>query len=416
MDGEFDSQNFVVSDNGMRIYAAVRGNKLYTATWSTKGGTNDHFIFITDQFGNPLNHPWAKAGRIYGRFDFTAQTKPWIGADPTSAYANGFGVAGRFLLGNQGKAMETEIDLLQVFGSVPKIVYIAVGAYPRANGSNLIGQAPASFGNQANDIEIPEFQALNTASVRDEDLDGRFDVGNPEMIVAVSGNETDGNYGLRRFYLDEVAQEASSLTVKFKPNTVVAPSQVEVFTNLNRRDFAVLEEDPSTVTTTSNTYFRAYAMTGPDVQGFYTATLPINLCGAYRLQVRYKVNGGDYVYYTDHAQRRDCAVSAGAVLDHDRLAECGAHVHGDGTCSQVGAATGGKRHYETNRLVGPVGLRPGGLGQGTSQGERTARHHHAPAHGVDRQNRGVAQGSQAGVCMHTELLQSARSARNRPQA
>jgi len=311
MDGEFDSQNFVVSDNGMRIYAAVRGNKLYTATWSTKGGGNDHFIFITDQFGNPVNHPWAKAGRIYGKFDFTAQTKPWIGADPTSAYANGFGVAGRFLLGNQGKAMETEIDLLQVFGSVPKIVYIAVGAYPRANGSNLIGQAPASFGNQANDIEIPEFQALNTASVRDEDLDGRFDVGNPEMIVAVSGNETDGNYGLRRFYLDEVAQEASSLTVKFKPNTVVAPSQVEVFTNLNRRDFAVLEEDPSTVTTTSNTYFRAYAMTGPDVQGFYTATLPINLCGAYRLQVRYKVagvNNDNYIYYTDHALRRDCAI------------------------------------------------------------------------------------------------------------
>jgi glycosidase len=312
MDGEFDSQNFVVSDNGMRIYAAVRGNKLYTATWSTKGGTNDHFIFITDQFGNPLNHPWAKAGRIYGKFDFTAQTKPWIGADPTSAYANGFGVAGRFLLGNQGKAMETEIDLVQVFGSVPKIVYIAVGAYPRANGSNLIGQAPASFGNQANDIEIPEFQALNTASLRDEDLDGRFDVGNPEMIVAVSGNETDGNYGLRRFYLDEVAGDTASLAVKFRPNAgSAAVSDVQVYSNLNRRDHAVLEEDPSTVTTTSNTYFRAYAMTGPDVQGFYTATLPINLCGAYRLQVRYKVagvNNDNYIYYTDNALRRDCAI------------------------------------------------------------------------------------------------------------
>ena len=312
MDGEFDSQNFVVSDNGMRIYAAVRGNKLYTATWSTKGGTNDHFIFITDQFGNPLNHPWTKAGRIYGKFDFTAQTKPWIGADPTSAYANGFGVAGRFLLGNQGKAMETEIDLVQVFGSVPKIVYIAVGAYPRANGSNLIGQAPASFGNQANDIEIPEFQALNTASLRDEDLDGRFDVGNPEMIVAVSGNETDGNYGLRRFYLDEVAGDTASLTVKFRPNAgSAAVSDVQVYSNLNRRDKAVLEENPSTVTTSSDTYFLAYAMSGPDASGYYTASLPVELCGAYRLQVRYKVagvNGGNYIYYTDNALRRDCAI------------------------------------------------------------------------------------------------------------
>ena len=201
---------------------------------------------------------------------------------------------------------------MQVFGSVPKIVYIAVGAYPRADGSNLIGQAPASFGNQANDIEIPEFQALNTASLRDEDLDGRFDVGNPEMIVAVSGNETDGNYGLRRFYLDEVAGDTASLTVKFRPNAgSAAVSDVQVYSNLNRRDFAVLEEDPSTVTTTSNTYLRAYAMTGPDVQGFYTATLPINLCGAYRLQVRYKVagvNNDNYIYYTDNALRRDCAI------------------------------------------------------------------------------------------------------------
>jgi glycosidase/plastocyanin len=312
MDGEFDSQNFVVSDNGMRIYAAIRGNKLYTATWSTKGGNNDHFIFITDQFGNPVNHPWAKAGRIFGKFDFTAQTKPWIGANPTDAYPNGFGAAGRSLLGNQGKAMETEIDLVQVFGSVPRILYIAVGAYPRADGSGLIGQAPASFGNQANDVEVAEFQAINTASIRDENLDGRFDVGAPELITSVNGNEADGNYGLRRFYLDEVAGDTSSLSVKFRPNAgAAAVSDVQVFTNLNRRDQAVLEEGPSTVTTSSNTYFRAYAMTGPDAQGFYSATLPVNLCGAYRLQVRYKVagvNDGNFIYYTDHAQRRDCAI------------------------------------------------------------------------------------------------------------
>ncbi|MEI8387957.1 MAG: alpha-amylase domain-containing protein, partial [Verrucomicrobiota bacterium] len=51
MDGLFDSQNFVICDTGMRIYAAVRGNKLYTATWSPKGGSNDHVIYITDKFG-----------------------------------------------------------------------------------------------------------------------------------------------------------------------------------------------------------------------------------------------------------------------------------------------------------------------------------------------------------------------------
>ena len=311
MDGQFDSQNFVVSDNGMRIYAAIRGNKLYTATWSTKGGSSDHFIFITDQFGNPVTHPWAKAGKVYGKFDFTAQTKPWIGANPDNAYANGFGAAGRNWLGDQGKALETEIDLVQVFGSIPRILYIAVGAYPRANGGALLSQAPASFGNVADDIEIPEFQPVNTASIRDEDLDGKFDVGTPEMLVSVNGNETDGNYGLRRFYLDEVAGDTASLTVRFKPNAAGTVSNVEVFTNLNRRDKAVLEENPSTVTTSSDTYFLAYAMSAPGADGYYTTTIPVNLCGAYRLQVRYKVagvNGGNYIHYTDNALRRDCAI------------------------------------------------------------------------------------------------------------
>ena len=516
MDGQFDSQNFVVSDNGMRIYAAIRGNKLYTATWSPKGGGNDHVIYITDEFGNPVtagpatasdsasnyaswtntsnqgtgfgawaistggtvsgvflgdpaaagiqgmssksfglyakggsassatairsfpalnvgdsiafqwainfdsgpaggnkgfnlwagsthllnvenagnNNPvinvagtssgmaygtqamnWsitrssattlevratrrdggvftrtvtvsssaptrlefyasnlsdgdqrqpyfndlriyrnsasAKGGLVYGNFNGSENSKPWLFSTPNVASSYGFKTSGRNWLGNQGAALEGELDLVEAFGSVPRIIYVAAVAYSGGFGGTIQSQAPPLFGNSANDLEIPEYQPLNTASIRDEDLDGRFDVGNPEMIVSVNGNETDGNYGLRRFYLDEVAADTASLTVKFKPNAAVAPTQVEVFTNLNRRDFAVLEEDPSTVTTTSNTYFRGYTMSGPNAEGYYTATLPVNLCGAYRLQVRYKVagvNNGNFVYYTDNGLRRDCAI------------------------------------------------------------------------------------------------------------
>jgi hypothetical protein len=203
------------------------------------------------------------------------------------------------------------LDLVEAFGSVPSKLFIAAVAYSGGLGGTIQSQAPPNFGNSGNDLEIPEFQALNTASLRDEDLDGKFDIGEPEMLVAVNGNETDGNYGLRRFYLDEVAGDSSELTVKFKPNAEGSVSNVEVFTNLNRRDKAVLEENPATVTASSNTYFRAYAMSGPDANGFYTATLPVELCGAYRLQVRYKVsgvNGGNYIYYTDNGLRRDCAI------------------------------------------------------------------------------------------------------------
>ena len=515
MDGVFDSENFLVSDTGMRIYAAIRGNKLYTATWSPKGGANDHVILITDQFGNPvttgpatasdsaanytawsngsnqgsgfnawsistgstnngvfLGNPatagiqgmssksfglyanggstssatairsfpelgvgdsiafqwginwdggnggsgkkgfnlWAgatflmnvenagsdvinvagtssgmgygtqamnwsitrssattldvratrrdggvftrtvtvssaaptrlefyasdlaygdqrqpyfnelriyrngasaKGGQVYGAFDGSSNSKPWIFSTPSSASQYGFKTSGRNWLGNQGAALESELDLVEVFGSVPKTLFIAVGAYSGGFGGTLLSQAPAKFGNSDNDIEIPEYQALNTASLKDEDLDGKFDVGVPEMLVSVNGNDADGNYGLRRFYLDEVAGDAAELTVKFKPNAAGTVSDVEVFTNLNRRDHVVLEEDPATVTTSSNTYFRAYAMSGPNADGYYTRTLPVNLCGAYRLQVRYKVagvNNGNYVYYTDNGLRRDCAI------------------------------------------------------------------------------------------------------------
>lgn len=516
MDGLFDSQDFLVADSGMRIYAAIRGNKLYTATWSPKGGNNDHAIYITDQFGDPvgvgaasgsdvaanysswsggsnqgtgfgawtitpagassgvfLGNPsaagisgmdaksfglyanggagstvnvyrpistelavgdsisfqwsmnwdgnngdsgkkgfniWAgsthllnvenrgtsdifvgdqnigmgygtqamtwtitrtasgtlsvsvsgrdggtytkdvtvsgsapdkiefyaanlavgdqrqpyfnelkiyrggaiaKNGRVYGNFSGDTSSKPWIMATPASAKQYGSGALGRNAMGNGGQALESEIDLVQVFGSIPKTLYIAAVAYGGGAGGNVLSQAPASFGNSADDIEITEFQPLNTASIRDENMDGKFDAGAPQMIVSVNGNEADGNYGLRRFYLDEVAGDTAELTVKFKPNVAGAVGNVEVFTNLNRRDHAVLEEDPDTVTAGSDTYYRAYPMSGPDAGGYYAATLPVNLCGAYRLQVRCKVagvNDGNYIYYTDHAQRRDCAI------------------------------------------------------------------------------------------------------------
>jgi glycosidase len=520
MDGLFDSQDFVVADNGMRIYAAVRGNKLYAATWSPKGGGNDHVIFITDQFGNPVTagpatgsdaasnyttwangsnqgagfgtwalstggtvsghftgdpsaagiqgmssksfglyakggadssatairsfpelnvgdsiafqwginwdggngangkkgfNLWAgttflmnvenaggdainvagtssgmgygtqamnwtitrtaantlevratrrdggvftrtltvnssaptrlefyatnlngsgaasdndkrqpyfnelrifrggsgKGGLVYGSFNGTANTKPWLLATPSTVATFGLKTAGRNWLGENGQALESELDLVEVFGAVPKTIFISAVAYGGGAGGTVQSQAPAVYGNSANDIEIPEYQPLNVESLRDEDLDGKFDTGKPEMIVSVNGNETDGNYGLRRFYLDEVAGDASELTVKFKPNAAGSVSNVEVFTNLNRRDKAVLEENPATVTTSSDTYFRAYAMSAPGADGYYTATIPVNLCGAYRLQVRYKVagvNGGNYIYYTDNGLRRDCAV------------------------------------------------------------------------------------------------------------
>ncbi len=318
LDGVLDSPQYeVASYNGMKLWAALRGTQLYVATWSTRGeANNDHFLHVADDFSDPVDHPWAKAGRVY----FDTANDPWIGANPTDAYGSNLGSSGALALGEEGEVLEMVIDLVEVFGYVPDPIYVAATVYGRDNGSSMQGQVPASFGNSGDDLESPEFQPLNPESIRDENGDGIFDIGVPELRTVVNGNERDADYDLRRFFLNELLKEEEEIEVLFRPNAPAGAvvSDVEAFTNLNRRDFAVLEEDPNFVTPTSRTYYRAYPMSGPDAEGWYRVTLPVNRCGAYRLQARYRLDGGGFNYSTDHAQRRDCAVvvSPRKALEH----------------------------------------------------------------------------------------------------
>ena len=316
INGTLDSANYeIAANNGMKLWAARKGSKLYVATWSAQSGGNDHFLYVANNFGNPeTNSKWSKVGSS----NFWFGGWPWLAGESGSTYCelNNGGASGRVAMGSGGNVMEAEIDLVEAFGAVPKTIYLAVVACGDADGSGLAKDAngkaytvPVRWSDGGNDIKITDMLPVNTDAIVDNDTDGFFDGGRPEMRTVVDGNERDANYDLRRFYIDELAKESAEITVKFKPNTDPgdAVSNVHVFTNLNRRDFAVLEEDPGSVSTVSNTYFRDHAMTGPDGDGYYSATLPVNRCGAYRLQVRYRVNG-NLRYYTDNASRRDCAV------------------------------------------------------------------------------------------------------------
>ncbi len=309
MNGQFDSNGYEVANNGMKILTAIRNGKLYVATWSANGGINDHFLLVSDTFSPSESAPWAKRGKVY----FSKGSKPWLAGEGTPG--NGFhslsngGSGGRVAMGTAGQALEGELDLVQVFGRVPEVLYLTAVAYGGNDGDPITSQCPAVW-NGGDDIEIMEMQAVNTASIRDENADGIFDIGVPVLETVVNGASADGNYGLRRFYLDEVAGDRGEITVNFNPNVPPgsAVTAVELFTNLNRRNFARLEEDRSTVTVESNdTYFRAYTMS-PRPGGGYTVTLPVTRCGAYRINARYKINNGPWIYYTDNAQRRDCAV------------------------------------------------------------------------------------------------------------
>ena len=308
MNGLLDSPHYLVADNGMRIWAAVKGNKLYFATWSSQGGTNDHFLLLTNNFGNPEAHPWAKAGQS----NFWFAGWPWLaaegdaGASPYSALNHG-GASGRKAMGPGGNVLEGEVDLVEVFGSVPKVVYLAALAYGDNDGAGIASQCPVAW-SADNNLTSPEFLAVRVDSIRDENSDGYHDAGAPELESEVDGATADANYGLRRFFIDEAAGGTAGLTLRFTPNgnPSLAVTNVEVVTNLNRREFAAIQENRDTATATSATYYRAYPMS--ESGGVWSATLPVNKCGAYRATVRYFIGGQGPFYFTDGGQRRDLAI------------------------------------------------------------------------------------------------------------
>ncbi len=309
MDGDFDSQGYLVYGTDMYIYAAVRGDNLYVATWSANGGGNDHFLYVCDEFSDEHPAPWAKAGKVW--FDTDSQPHLVAESAPSDGYHAFYnsGTYGRSAMGVGGAALEGELNMAEVFGTVPDMIYVAAVAYGDNDGDGIASQGPAAW-DEDNDVQTTEFLPVPVASIRDEDGDGYFDRGSPRMWTVVGGDTNDANYGLRRFFIDETVGETAAITVILEPRVggTNSVSEVELISNLNRRDFALLEEDLDTVTVDSRTtYYRAYPMNDLGGGG-YECTLTVRKCGAYRINARYKVNGGSWVYYSDGGLRRDCAV------------------------------------------------------------------------------------------------------------
>ena len=316
MNGQLDSSAFEIgSYNGMKLWAAVRGTKLYVATWGTGGNGNDHCIYVSDSLADasPSMPGWTKGGYVF----LSTTNKPFLAGEGQNSYSGWFNAAADSSTNANAKVdgtsnyLEGELDLADNFGSVPAALYLAVGAYGSADSGTLQGQVPAAWDVNEN-IEVTEVLRVPTASIRDEDADGNFDGGNPLMWTVVNGNTNSANYGLRRFFLDELRNDQEQLTVILEPNAggTNAVTAVELFSNLNRRDYAKLpgEENPDEVTTTSmDTYYLGYTMNSVG-GGRYSLTVPVNRCGAYRINARWKINNGPWRYYTDNGLRRDCAV------------------------------------------------------------------------------------------------------------
>lgn len=135
-----------------------------------------------------------------------------------------------------------------------------------------------------------------------------------ERIADFTINGASGGYKTTKFFIDEIAGDSETLHVSATFNAGTPPSEVEVVTNLNRRDRAATDanadgiEDgilpPARDVAGQNDthYYRAYPMSASG--STWTAALPVTKTGAYRATVRYRFSpAGTWYYYgnRDHA-------------------------------------------------------------------------------------------------------------------
>jgi len=194
MDGSADFAGYLLGTNYPKLYAAIRGSKLYIACQTAANGhTNDHFIFVSDQLlgSASVAAPWAKGGQIS-----VNAGKPFISAEGDNNYIvwnNAPGGSTVIKSSGAGGVMEGAIDLASAFGAIPPVVYVAACAYQTANGGALMNIAPSGSGPN---LDPTEFLALPTPAFKDANADGLYDRLDPNLEFRIeSATAHDG--GLR---------------------------------------------------------------------------------------------------------------------------------------------------------------------------------------------------------------------------
>lgn len=161
-------------------------------------------------------------------------------------------------------------------------------------------------------------------------VSGTVSVPSMSMTISSPAGTMDADYTTSKLFADELAGTTNNVTITFNTGNSNA-ADVEVWTNLNNRDRAdddansdgipdgIVPPDPptdkpegySSGAYPSNGYFQAHPMSGSG--GTYTLTLNANKTGAYRLTARYRVNGGEWVWY-NFGGKRDHAITVTPVV------------------------------------------------------------------------------------------------------
>ena len=170
-------------------------------------------------------------------------------------------------------------------------------------------------------------------SDNNEEKTADYQAGSPDQIFsftngtlgepALTVNGVNGNYTSTHVFVDETAGDTRPLAITFAPGQPDL-TEVQVFTNLNRRERARLDAnndgiedgikppDGNAATVGDGNYFTAHTMNHAG-GGNYTLTLDAQQTGAYRLTARWKVAGDPAWRWYTNAGRRDHAIVVSPV-------------------------------------------------------------------------------------------------------
>jgi hypothetical protein len=170
MDGTADHAGYLLSNPGMTIYAALRGTKLYVATWAPGSFANDHFILVGTSVlaSATAAAPWGKTGTTA-----LPPGSPFLAAESSNNFIGwtNAGTAAVTTARAAGQQMEGTIDLGT---TLPTDLYVAALAYQTADAGTLGSQAPAAVTANGN-VEPTEFFRIPLEALRDEDANGTWD-------------------------------------------------------------------------------------------------------------------------------------------------------------------------------------------------------------------------------------------------
>lgn len=207
IDGLVDDWSWLRAQNGLKLFAAIRGNHLYVATQDAGEG-NDHFIYVADALSTQRPANWAKSGTIMQWGAFLADENDnaffsWYGAneqalsDPQAYRATTSGLNNN--APNTNGVLEGSIDLATHFGAFPQQLYLAAAPYGNAAGETLTHVAQVPAGNGDGDIQSGEFLAFNARDlaldlpVADAGTNASAEAG---MWVSLDGSQSAAPSGL----------------------------------------------------------------------------------------------------------------------------------------------------------------------------------------------------------------------------